>query len=114
MNDDFNSPVVIANLFEGVRIINSVQDKKETITAEDLEILKTLFSTFLFEILGLKEESGKGQDQLVEGLMNTILSLRDRARINKDWPASDTIRTDLEKLHILVKDTKDGPTWNIE
>ncbi len=114
MNDDFNSPVVIANLFEGVRIINSVQDKKETITAEDLEILKTLFSTFLFEILGLKEETTTGQDQLVDGLMHTILSLRERARINRDWPASDTIRTDLEKLHILVKDTKDGPTWGVQ
>jgi cysteinyl-tRNA synthetase len=51
---------------------------------------------------------------LVDGLMHTILALRERARIKKDWPASDTIRTDLEKLHIVVKDTKDGPTWNIE
>jgi len=114
MNDDFNSPIVISNLFEGVRIINSVQDKKESITAEDLELLKTLFSTFVFDILGLKEESGKQDDSLVDGLMQTILSLRERARVNKDWPASDTIRADLEKLNIIVKDTKDGATWNIE
>jgi cysteinyl-tRNA synthetase len=114
MNDDFNSPVVIANLFEGVRIVNSVYDNKETLNTGDLEILKTLFSTFVFDILGLREESAKEQDSLVEGLMNTILSLRERARINKDFPVSDTIRTDLEKLNIVVKDTKDGPTWNIE
>ena len=66
MNDDFNSPVVIANLFEGVRIINSVNDKKETLAAEDLEILKILFGTFVFDILGLKEESGK-QDRFAGG-----------------------------------------------
>jgi cysteinyl-tRNA synthetase len=36
MNDDFNSPVVIAQLFEGVRIINSVNDGHESITNEDL------------------------------------------------------------------------------
>jgi cysteinyl-tRNA synthetase len=114
MNDDFNSPVVIANLFEGVRIVNSVYDKKETLNAGDMEILKTLFRTFVFDILGLREESGKERDSLVEGLMHTILSLRERARVNKDWPASDTIRADLEKLHIVVKDTKDGPAWSIE
>jgi cysteinyl-tRNA synthetase len=114
MNDDFNSPVVIANLFEGVRIINSINDKKETVSPEDLELLKTLFSTFVFDILGLKEESGKQDDSLVDGLMQTILSLRERARINKDWPASDRIRADLEKLNIIVKDTKDGAKWSIE
>jgi cysteinyl-tRNA synthetase len=112
MNDDFNSPMVISNLFEGVRIINSVNDKKETLDPGDLESLKNLFSTFLFDILGLKEETGKQDNTLVEGLMQTILSLRDRARVNKDWPASDTIRADLEKMHIVVKDTKDGPTWS--
>ena len=114
MNDDFNSPVVIANLFEGVRIINSVYDKKETLSSEDLSLLKDIFTTFMFDILGLKEETGKQDDSLVEGLMQTILSLRERARLNKDWPASDTIRTDLEKLNIIVKDTKDGAKWSIE
>ncbi len=114
MNDDFNSPVVIANLFEAVRIINSVYDKKESISAEDLEEMKNLFNTFVFEILGLKEEKTDSGNELVDGLMETILSLRQRARENKDWPASDQIRGDLEKMKITVKDTKDGAVWNID
>jgi cysteinyl-tRNA synthetase len=114
MNDDFNTPIVIANLFEGIRVVNSVYDKKESVTSEDLEGLTNLFKTFVFEILGLREETDKNQNQLVDGLMNTILALRQRARENKDYPASDKIREDLTKLHIVVKDAKDGSTWSIE
>ncbi|MCX6249400.1 MAG: cysteine--tRNA ligase [Bacteroidetes bacterium] len=114
MNDDFNSPIVIANLFETVRIINSSRDKKEPLSSEDILGLKELFKTFFFEILGMKEESKETGHQLVNGLMETILTLRRRARENKDWGASDQIRAELEKLHIIVKDTKEGPVWSIE
>jgi cysteinyl-tRNA synthetase len=113
MNDDFNSPILIANLFECVRIINSVNDGKEKINAADLELLRGLFQTFVFEILGLKEERQE-QDSLVDGLMSTILSIRQRAKENKDFPTSDKIREALQELKITVKDTKDGPTWNTQ
>jgi cysteinyl-tRNA synthetase len=114
MNDDFNSPVVIAHLFDGVRMINSIKDGKETISADDLERLRKLFNDFIFDILGFINEAqaGEGSDELVEGLMETILDLRKNAKENKDWPTADKIRDDLVKLDIEVKDTREGAVWS--
>jgi cysteinyl-tRNA synthetase len=113
MNDDFNSPVVISHLFECVRIINSVNDKKETISEEGLVMLKKIYSTFVFDILGLLEEK-QPEDSLVDGLMGTILSIRQRAKENKDFATSDKIRDALQNLKITVKDTKEGPSWSTQ
>jgi cysteinyl-tRNA synthetase len=113
MNDDFNSPMVIANLFEGIRIINSVWDKKEVINLPDLELLKNIFGIFIFEILGLKEESPEDQNDVVKGLMDLILAIRKEVRRKKDFSTSDQIRDTLQNLKITVKDTKEGPEWEI-
>lgn len=115
MNDDFNSPVLIANLFEGLRIINSVNDGKETISIEDLSLLKNIFQTFVFDILGLKEENADEADNsITDGLMNIILDLRKNAKTNKDFATSDKIRDALKEVNIVVKDTKDGAVWTKE
>ncbi len=114
MNDDFNSPMVIANLFECVRIINSVVDKKEMISQADLELMKNIFNTFLFDILGLKDEKSNDQPELLDGLMQLILAIRQKSRETKDWGTSDQIRDALQKLRIAVKDGKEGSVWNIE
>ena len=114
MNDDFNSPVLIANLFEGVRIINSVNDKREMVSTDDLVALKELFNTFIIDILGLKEETSNEQNTLLEGLMKLILEIRKEVRVKKDFATSDQIRDALQKLNISVKDTKEGVTWNLE
>ncbi|MFI5135995.1 MAG: cysteine--tRNA ligase [Chitinophagales bacterium] len=110
MNDDFNSAIVIANLFEAVRIINSVNAGTETITAEDLDILKITYRDFVFGILGLKEEVVASHDDL-DGLMKMIFSLRDDAKAKKDFATSDKIRNELSKLGFEIKDTKEGATW---
>jgi cysteinyl-tRNA synthetase len=114
MNDDFNSPIVIANLFEGVRIINSVWAKKETINPSDLEVLKDMFRIFIFEILGLKEESSEDQNDIVSGLMDLVLRIRKEVREKKDFTTSDEIRDALQNLNIAVKDTKEGSVWSID
>jgi cysteinyl-tRNA synthetase len=114
MDDDFNSPILISHLFEGVRIINSIKDKKESISKDDLQVLKETMHTFVFDILGLKEENAGGNDELVNGLMNTIFAIRHNARQNKDWGTADLIRDKLVKLNITVKDTKDGTEWSVE
>lgn len=114
MNDDFNSPIVIANLFEGVRIINSVADKKESIAASDLVLLKNIFNTFLFDILGLKDEKSTDQRELLDGIMQLVLAIRQKSRETKDWGTSDQIRDALQQLHITVKDGKEGSNWCIE
>jgi cysteinyl-tRNA synthetase len=114
MNDDFNSPMVIANLFEGVRIINSVWDKKATISKEDLDLLKKMFGIFVSEILGLKAESSEDKNEVMKGLMDLILAIRKDVREKKDFTTSDHIRKGLSDLNIIVKDTKDGAEWLVD
>lgn len=114
MNDDFNSPILIAHLFEGVRIINSINDGKGSLTAEDLGLLRKTMKTFTFEILGLMEESSDNKDDVIGYLMNTILDIRQDARKNKDFATSDKIRDELAKLNIRIKDSKEGASWEME
>lgn len=115
MNDDFNSPIAIANLFEGVRWINAIKDGKESITDEDLVSLKKLFNDFVFEILGLQVEEKSSKDTvLLDGLITSLLEIRKTSKENKDWATADKIRDDLKKHGVIVKDTKEGSTWTIE
>lgn len=110
MNDDFNSPIAIAELFEAVRIINSAYDKKLSLSQKDLEELKTLMNEFVFNILGLKEELSQTDD--LNKLMDFVIQLRLEARFNKDYATSDKIRNGLQELGIQLKDSKDGSTWS--
>lgn len=113
MNDDFNSPVVIATLFETVKIINSVNDGKESLSESDLKMLRETFDTFLGEILGLKDDQAAGADsETVDELMKLILELRKNAKSAKDYATADKIRDELSRLGIQVKDTKEGAEWS--
>lgn len=115
MNDDFNAPTVIANLFEAVRWINSAADGKLKLTAHDIQELIRLYETFVFEILGLEMQDEKaGNNDLVSSLMKLIIELRSQVRANKDWATADKIRDDLSKTGIIIKDTKDGALWEIQ
>ena len=114
MNDDFNTPILIANLFEGVRIINSVNDGKESITSDDLLLLKKLMHDFIFDVLGLKSESSNtANDKALQNVMEIILDIRKDVKAKKDFVASDKLRDDLNKINITIKDTKDGAVWSI-
>ncbi len=115
LNDDFNSPIAIAHLFDAVRIINSVKEGKSTISLDDLELLKKIFHDFVNEILGLKsEETSSNSDSTLNGLMQILIELRQQAKNNKDWATADKIRNELSALHISLKDTKDGTDWNFD
>lgn len=115
MNDDFNSPILIANLFEGSRIINSVNDGKETITVTDLTLLKKIMYDFTFDVMGLKSEnSNSTSDKALQGVMEVILEIRKDVKAKKDFAASDKLRDNLNKVNITIKDTKDGATWSIQ
>lgn len=115
MNDDFNSPVLVAHLFEAVRIINSVNDGKESITTEDLKLLQQTVNTFVFEVMGLKSEQenqGTGNKAL-DTVMSLILAQRDEAKKRKDFAVSDQIRDLLLAGGISIKDTKEGTVWQL-
>jgi cysteinyl-tRNA synthetase len=112
LNDDLNTPILIAHLFDMVRMINLLSDGREKITATDLESLIQQFRQFAVEVLGLREEPDSGQDsKVLPKVMEMILTLRQEAKKNKDFTLSDRIRDDLGKLGILVKDRKDGADW---
>ena len=116
LNDDFNAPVAIAHLFDSVRTINSVKDKKESLSADDLESLRNTFRNFATNIFGLSREinrQAEGSGQIISGLMDVLLELRQDARKQKDWTTSDKIRDALNELKINVKDSEEGSSWNI-
>lgn len=116
MNDDFNAPVAIAHLFDSVRIINSVKDKKESLSTDDLESLRSTFKTFVTDIFGLSGEinrQGEESGQIISGLMELLLELRQQARKQKDWATSDKIRDALNEMKISVKDGAEGSSWSI-
>lgn len=113
MNDDFNSPILIAQLFEGVRFINLLKDGKETINTIDLEILTKTMNAFVFDVLGLEEEKANGNTDKLEGVVNMLIAMRKQARDNKDFAMSDQIRDQLITLGIQLKDGKEGTTFSI-
>ena len=115
MNDDFNTPILIAHLFDGVKLINSVNDGNESLNINDLTKLQAAFSNFVFTVLGLKnEEQGDGNNELLDGVMSTLIELRNQAKLNKDWATADLIRNELSKLNVVLKDTKEGTDWEVE
>jgi len=114
MNDDFNTPVLIASLFEAVRLINSTNDKKASLTQADIDKLKTLYQNFVFDVMGLKkEEDNSKANGALEEVMKLILDLRAKAKANKDFATSDEIRNKLTEANIQVKDGKEGATWSL-
>lgn len=112
MDDDFNTPIALSHLFEGVRIINSVNDKKETLSQDDKTLLTKLFNDFVFDILGLKEENAVNTDK-IDGLMNMILDVRTDAKAKKDFTTSDLIRDKLKEIGFEIKDGKEGTSYTI-
>jgi cysteinyl-tRNA synthetase len=115
LDDDLNSPVLLSHLFEGVKYINSVNDGTEKLNSSDLDSLKSLFSTFVYNILGLKDEAEDKIDEKLTGvLMKIIIDLRQNAKFNKDFKTSDKIRENLKVAGVILKDKKDGAEWEIE
>jgi len=115
MNDDLNTPLLLSRLFDSIRYINSVNEGTDRISGSDLETFRSLFSTFVFDILGLKNESADRDDEkLTSDLMKIIIDLRQDARNRKEWEVSDHIREELKKAGIVLNDTREGMTWSRE
>ncbi len=114
MNDDFNSPILIANLFEAVKFINLIKDNKETISATDLDTLINSMSAFVFDVLGLENtETASANNEKLEGVVNMLIGMRNEARANKDFAMSDHIRDELAKIGIQLKDSKEGTSFSL-
>ena len=116
MNDDFNSPILIAKLFDAVKIINSIKEESIKTTKEDRDELKNSMSAFMFDILGLVDavsENNDGEDKL-SGTIELLIKLRAEARTNKDFALSDQIRDRLQEIGIQLKDGKEGTTFSVK
>ena len=113
MNDDFNTPILIAHLFEAVKVINSLHNKNEKISKNELDTLNSIFNVFVTEILGLVSSKNKSNDLITDDLMQIIIKIRNESKKNKDWKTSDFIRSELERIGVQMNDTKDGVKWEI-
>ncbi|WP_456376705.1 DALR domain-containing protein, partial [Lutibacter sp.] len=113
MNDDFNTPILIANLFEAVKWVNLVLVKKETITETDLKELKSTLKAFFYDVLGLKNEIQQDSSDKLSGVVELLIQMRKEARDAKNWSLSDQIRDELLALGIQLKDGKEGTTFSV-
>lgn len=116
MNDDFNSPILIAELFSVVKFINQVKDGSSTVSKKDLEIVMNTVNVFVFEILGLQNvnEAENQYKEKLEETLELLIKMRSDARANKDFELSDKIRIELDEIGIQLKDSKGGTTFKID
>ena len=114
MNDDFNTPILIANLFEATKYINQIKDGKASITAEDLDVLKKTMNIFAFDILGLENSTKtENNSDKLSGAVELLIKMRQEARANRDFALSDRIRDELAEAGIQLNDSREGTTFSI-
>ena len=114
MNDDFNTPILISHLFEAVKVINQIKEGKSSLTEEDLTALKETIGAFVYDVLGLLNETSEGNNSdKLDGVVEMLITMRKEARENKDWALSDEIRDKLLALGIQLKDGREGTTFTV-
>lgn len=117
MNDDFNTPILIAELFEATKFIHAIAEGKQTITEADLSILTTTMEAFFYDVLGLQDASaaaGETASNHLDGAMKLVIDLRATARANRDFATSDKIRDDLAAAGIQLNDGPDGTSFTVQ
>ncbi|MEC8830364.1 MAG: DALR domain-containing protein, partial [Bacteroidota bacterium] len=114
MNDDFNTPILISEIFNAVKYINQIKDGSNSINAENLKTLKATLNGFVFEVLGLQENTNSNSDKKLTEIIEILIALRKQARDQKNFGLSDQIRDQLAEIDIQLKDGKNGTTFSLE
>jgi cysteinyl-tRNA synthetase len=115
MNDDFNTPILIAELFNAVKYINQIKDGTNSIDSESLITIRETMQAFVFDVLGLQEVSAVGShDEKLSETIALLISLRNQARTQKNFALSDQIRDQLVEIGIHLKDGKDGTIFSLD
>jgi cysteinyl-tRNA synthetase len=118
MNDDFNSPILIAHLFEAVKQINLAKSGDKSLSRESLDLLSKTMDDFIFEVMGLEdlEDTSKSEANTndFKELIEFMIQMRNHARLNKDFETSDKIRDKLLEMDIEIKDQKEGTSFTIK
>ena len=113
MNDDFNTPILIAHLFEAVKFINLIKDSKETISKSDMVILTETINAFTFDVLGLTNSNSTNNSDKLQSVVELLIQLRKEAKEDKNYALSDTIRKKLLEKGIQLKDGREGTTFTM-
>jgi cysteinyl-tRNA synthetase len=114
MNDDFNTPILVAHLFDAARIVNSANDNKLSLTQNDIDLLKRIYQNFIFDVMGLQtEEENSKANAILAKVMSMVLDIRNKAKVDKNFSLSDEIRTKLTDAGVQIKDGKEGASWKI-
>jgi cysteinyl-tRNA synthetase len=108
MNNDFNTPLALAALFELVRAINTARDNHAS--AEQLAPAQAVLRE-LTSVLGLTLEKTK-RSGAADKFVDLLLEIRAEMRAQKNWAMADLIRNRLQELGVNVEDTKEGTTWS--
>ncbi len=114
INDDLNTPILIAHIFDAVKFINSIATGQVSISKDDLLLLRKTMSNIVFNILGLKMPADNSSDAKLDEVVNLMLNLRQEAKQEKNWALADRIRDELQNLGFVIKDMKDGFEWEIK
>jgi len=114
MNDDFNTPVLISNLFDGVKLINQLKEGKASLTEADYKLFKATLHAFIYDLLGVNKEENTQTSNTLEPVMQMLIKMRKEARDNQNWALSDQIRDQLKEIGIQLKDGKDGTTYIVD
>ena len=114
MNDDFNTPILISEIFSAVKYINQIKDGSSSIDAENLKTLKATLNSFVFEVLALQENTNSNSDKKLRETIEILIALRKQARDQKNFGLSDQIRDQLAEIDIQLKDGKDGTTFSLD
>ena len=114
MNDDFNTPILVAHLFDAARIVNSANDNKLSLTQNDIDLLKSMYQNFIFDVMGLQtEEENSKANAILAKVVSMVLDIRNKAKVDKNFPLSDEIRNKLTDAGVQIKDGKEGASWKI-
>jgi cysteinyl-tRNA synthetase len=114
MNDDFNTPILVAHLFDAARIVNSANDNKLSLTQNDIDLLKSIYQNFIFDVMGLQtEEENSKANAILAQVMSMVLDIRNKAKVDKNFSLSDEIRNKLTDAGVQIKDGKEGASWKI-
>lgn len=115
MNDDFNTPRAIAALFDLNRDVNELLNSGKSLGQATLDAIDDVYRELGGDVLGIIPEqlTDEVSGELVEGLMEIILGIRQQYRRNKDWQEADALRDRLAELGIVVDDRPEGPIWRL-
>ena len=114
MNDDFNTPILIANIFDAVKFINKVNQEKGNISKEDWEVLFRSINSFVFDVMGLQKSKRNNENSKINDVIDVLLELRNDARKNKNYELSDKIRDMLKNKGISINDSDKDSSFTID